>query len=203
MTLTTWHTDRYGRRFHRNRRVPGPRILVTLGLALGLAACSSTPEPERKGAPPIPTGQRAMVFEGRVEGVAVTLPYYLFIPHDYNRATGPLPVMLFLHGAGERGRRPEEGPRPWTAAARGALGPLSFHRGVAPLSRGGALEPGDPRGAPRRRDGPVVDGSRPGLCDGALHGRRRDLGPGPARSRPVRGHRAHLRIPARGGLFAH
>ncbi|MEP0844662.1 MAG: prolyl oligopeptidase family serine peptidase [Phycisphaerae bacterium] len=72
--------------------------LLPLGLA-GLFALvvAAADEPS---APPV--GQRAQVLEKQV---TVRFDYLLYLPKDYNEdATKKWPMILFLHGAGERGR---------------------------------------------------------------------------------------------------
>ncbi len=36
--------------------------------------------------------------------VPINMPYLVVLPHGYGRRPGPLPVILYLHGGGERGR---------------------------------------------------------------------------------------------------
>ena len=69
-----------------------PRWLPLLSVLM-LAACASTPDSARGH------------FESRAVKVDGQTAYYqVFIPAESARATGPLPVVLFLHGSGERGR---------------------------------------------------------------------------------------------------
>src|SRR5690606_34122293 len=68
------------------------RWLPLAALLMFVAGCASTPE-------------AAM---GRFEARTVTVDgrtstYQVFIPAPATRSTGPLPVVLFLHGSGERG----------------------------------------------------------------------------------------------------
>ena len=53
-------------------------------------------------APQDANGQREQCFEGDIQ-VAVKLPYLLYLPEDYGKDRKAWPLMLFLHGAGERG----------------------------------------------------------------------------------------------------
>lgn len=50
----------------------------------------------------VQTGQYAQALEP-VEGQHKGIKYLLYIPEDYAKAKKPWPVVLFLHGAGERG----------------------------------------------------------------------------------------------------
>jgi predicted peptidase len=50
----------------------------------------------------IKTGQHAMVFEKEIVKKA-ELEYWLYLPADYLKADKEWPMMMFLHGAGERG----------------------------------------------------------------------------------------------------
>jgi predicted peptidase len=56
-----------------------------------------------------PTRYLNLTTEGRIEAAGVTLPYRLFSPQG---ATGKLPLVLVLHGAGHRG---EDNRKPWYA----------------------------------------------------------------------------------------
>lgn len=69
------------------------RLTVAATLLMSLAGCATTPDPTA----------------GRFESRSVTVDghvsrYQVFVPADTLRAAGPLPVVLFLHGSGERGR---------------------------------------------------------------------------------------------------
>jgi predicted peptidase len=69
-------------------------------MLLSLVGCGS------RGAAPVQRGQHAYVFE---RGGQRRLNYLLFVPEDYGK--GPRkkwPLILFLHGIGERGDGPEE-----------------------------------------------------------------------------------------------
>jgi len=66
-------------------------------LAAGLAAWAATLPPSE-----VKTGQYAQTFETTVTK-KVSLQYLLCIPEDYAKAKDPWPLVLFLHGAGERG----------------------------------------------------------------------------------------------------
>ncbi|MDR6093543.1 prolyl oligopeptidase family serine peptidase [Stenotrophomonas sp. SORGH_AS_0321] len=69
------------------------RLTVAATLLMSLAGCATTPDPTA----------------GRFESRSVTVDghasrYQVFVPADALRTSGPLPVVLFLHGSGERGR---------------------------------------------------------------------------------------------------
>jgi predicted peptidase len=70
--------------------------ILLAGLLLGLAACT-TIKPAPAGSP----GQTAQVFEHRE---TLKADYLLFLPAGYGAEPGKRwPLILFLHGAGERG----------------------------------------------------------------------------------------------------
>jgi predicted peptidase len=70
--------------------------ILLLGLLLGLAACSAI-QPAPSGQP----GQTAHVFDHKE---LLQANYLLFLPAGYGtEATTRWPLILFLHGAGERG----------------------------------------------------------------------------------------------------
>ncbi len=78
--------------------------VICLVLAVVLAGCETTvSKPVQK--PAIQTGQQAMTF---AKQVSVEMPYLLFLPEDYSRAEKKWPLILFLHGAGERGENLEK-----------------------------------------------------------------------------------------------
>lgn len=69
------------------------RFTIAATLLMSLVGCATTPDPAA----------------GRFESRSVTVDghvsrYQVFVPADAVRAAGPLPVVLFLHGSGERGR---------------------------------------------------------------------------------------------------
>jgi predicted peptidase len=70
--------------------------IVLFALLLGLSACSTT-----KNIPATKPGQTARVFEHQE---VVKADYLLFLPEGYGaEASKRWPLILFLHGAGERG----------------------------------------------------------------------------------------------------
>ena len=75
------------------------RLLVCLG---GLFACVAVAAPVRAGEPQ-PGQQQPQKLKKQVVR-EVTLDYLMFLPQDYGKEQGKKwPLMLFLHGAGERG----------------------------------------------------------------------------------------------------
>jgi len=91
-----------------------PCGLVTLALTVCAAACINSP---RDAAPRSPTGflDRATIYQG------ATYRYQVYVPPDYT-PDRPWPVILFLHGAGERGT---DGLRP---THTGLAGAIRWHR---------------------------------------------------------------------------
>ena len=71
--------------------------VVALAFAAIAAGCAVA---ARKA--PVPTGQSAQALEATEAGKPA-LKYLLYIPEGYNEAKRPWPLVLFLHGAGERG----------------------------------------------------------------------------------------------------
>lgn len=74
--------------------------------SLGLSACASegqpTGAPRADGPLPAPGTQAARQFRRDIRR-QVDLPYLLFLPRGYDAAREPWPLLLFLHGSGERG----------------------------------------------------------------------------------------------------
>jgi predicted peptidase len=71
-------------------------VILCLGLAALMAGCGG------KALKPAVTqpGQQAMYFEKQV---SVSCHYLLFLPAEYGKGGKKWPLILFLHGAGERG----------------------------------------------------------------------------------------------------
>lgn len=65
--------------------------------ALFYMGCSSTKQTQRES-----TGQQAKTFSKEIKK-KVEMNYFLYLPKNYNSAQEKFPLMLFLHGAGERG----------------------------------------------------------------------------------------------------
>ena len=68
------------------------RLAILLPLLLLLAACASLPE-----------HARGHFVNRRIERDGSSMPYQVFVPATTAHAPGSLPVVLFLHGSGERG----------------------------------------------------------------------------------------------------
>jgi len=76
--------------------------LVTLaGFAARLAAEEQAPKAPAE--PPAAGKQVPQALEKTVDGKALALNYLLYLPKDYGKKGEKWPVVLFLHGAGERG----------------------------------------------------------------------------------------------------
>jgi len=70
---------------------------------------TATPTPEPPAATPAQTGQQAYTFERESATGKVRLHYLLFLPQDYQEEIGKRwPLILFLHGLGERGDNLED-----------------------------------------------------------------------------------------------
>lgn len=72
---------------------PLTRLALALALPALVAACASLPD----------AGQGRFVARS-IELEGTRMPYQVFVPAASARRSGPLPVVLFLHGSGERGR---------------------------------------------------------------------------------------------------
>jgi len=76
--------------------MPRVRLAVLSAAFLALAFSALT-----RAAEPVEVGQHAKTFEKQI---VVKLNYLLFVPEDYNKDQDKkVPLMIFLHGAGERG----------------------------------------------------------------------------------------------------
>lgn len=95
---------RPGRPLPPDALTPTLRLLFLALLATSLLGCRSTPAPQpATPAPPRPTGQTAEHFEGRIER-PVRLAYLIHRPAaPAPNPTRAWPLLIFLHGAGERG----------------------------------------------------------------------------------------------------
>jgi len=76
-------------------------MLLTVACLVAMAGCALA-GPKRIPAAEVKTGQYAQVLETKGAG-AVRIQYLLYVPQDYAKAKEPWPLVLFLHGAGERG----------------------------------------------------------------------------------------------------
>jgi predicted peptidase len=72
-------------------------MIVVIALALAVSGCAS----ERAGVP-VQTGQFGQSFS-RQALVTLSANYLIYVPEQYNERRQRWPLVLFLHGAGERG----------------------------------------------------------------------------------------------------
>jgi predicted peptidase len=86
------------------RHTIGPRLLRTVAwLALAGASMSGCASRRATAADTaFQEAPRQQTFTGRVTR-DVALPYTIFFPHSYTSSGEPAPLLLFLHGMGERG----------------------------------------------------------------------------------------------------
>jgi len=83
----------------KEMRIGSTRIILAVILAALGAGCASAGKRCRSL-----TGQTHRLFKGTTEsGRPVKMPYLLYLPTGYEESTQRWPLMLFLHGAGERG----------------------------------------------------------------------------------------------------
>ncbi len=71
-------------------------------------SCSTTPKPEAQTAPPAvkapsPLDDERFAFKTFTDPALGRLPYRLRLPSNFDSKKGPYPLLIFLHGAGERG----------------------------------------------------------------------------------------------------
>jgi len=100
--------------------------LLVLSLACLIAACGcAVAGAKRMPAANVKTGQYAQVLQTKA-AASGRIAYLLYIPPDYAKATEPWPLVLFLHGAGERGEDLEKVKKhgPPKLAARGKQWPF-------------------------------------------------------------------------------
>ncbi len=72
---------------------------IALVLAMGASSCSTLPGKGTSAAPAMQTPQQ---FKKKISRTA-QLDYLLYLPERYQKSGDKWPLMLFLHGAGERG----------------------------------------------------------------------------------------------------
>lgn len=68
--------------------------IFIFGLLLFFAGCATTAQ--------LKTGQHPYAFTKKITK-EITLPYLLYLPENYTHENKAWPLMIFLHGAGERG----------------------------------------------------------------------------------------------------
>ncbi len=79
-------------------------ILLTLGLFLVLATALQAADPADPAGPSEQAEQSVTIAVGEGDDAKkVEMRYLLFVPKDYDKDGRAVPLMLFLHGAGERG----------------------------------------------------------------------------------------------------
>lgn len=77
-------------------------LLWLIMMALVLVSCSQTEKIKMKSDLVLPPGQHSHVFEKTITKT-VRCQYLLFLPQGYGQKKQRWPMILFLHGAGERG----------------------------------------------------------------------------------------------------
>ena len=108
-------------------------ILVLIVLSVFIPGCHKPQTPTAN-----PSGEAAML---QPQSLSTTITkhiessYLLYLPPDYEAFDTPWPLVLFLHGIGERGSDPEhgQGPRPGPAHRTGPKLPCR-HR-LPPMPR--------------------------------------------------------------------
>ncbi len=82
------------------------RSIAVMSLFCCLLGCLGIPKDrsvDAAGSVPVPTGQHTHQFETEIRKT-VKLGYWLYLPEDYNQDPNKKwPLILFLHGSGERG----------------------------------------------------------------------------------------------------
>lgn len=88
------------------------------------------------GSPIIKTGYTSHKF-AEVKPLKLSCNYLLYLPEDYGKPGKTFPVILFLHGSGERGCKPEtlKGFGPFTQAANNSSFPFIVIGPVCPPKR--------------------------------------------------------------------
>ncbi len=77
-------------------------IAVLAGLCVAVAGCTESEKKSAKSEPVVTLGQHAQHFEAEITK-KVECDYLLYLPEGYKPGGKKWPLMLFLHGAGERG----------------------------------------------------------------------------------------------------
>ena len=155
--------------------------LLTAAALLALAACAQAQPTANSNS--ARSTQMAKQFQfTRTERVKVN--YLLFLPKGYDaKAEKRWPMMLFLHGAGERGHGHLEGgdARP-AQDCRRAPG-LPVYPRLAPVPGKPASGPGTSAGAAGRCHRELCRGHEPALPDRPEHGGLRHVGSRPELTR--------------------
>lgn len=77
-------------------------LMCFVSVLLFLIGCAQMEEAKIKPDPVLPPGQHPQVFEKKVTKTN-RCEYLIFLPEDYGKINKEWPMILFLHGAGERG----------------------------------------------------------------------------------------------------
>jgi predicted peptidase len=82
--------------------MPKPHfVFLAVALSIALSGCSTLPMDQEDI--PTPAMQKAQRFQKKITRTA-KLDYWLYLPKDYStKSAKSWPLMMFLHGAGERG----------------------------------------------------------------------------------------------------
>lgn len=88
--------------------MPRASCHIRYGWGIAIVVWSVSVKPVNAGE--VPVGQNAQVFESMVSQT-LQCNYLLFIPQAYHRDDSDWPLILYLHGAGERGDDPNLIPR--------------------------------------------------------------------------------------------
>src|SRR5215469_16184260 len=86
--------------------VPFPRVLAaSLCIACGLFPLAGrATEPRNHPLPPSPPAQESGFLNRKIEGKGATYRFQGYVPEDFRRDEHkPWPILLFVHGRGERG----------------------------------------------------------------------------------------------------
>lgn len=116
-------------------------LLAMIGvLSAGLLATAAWPLVAKWMNRPRPGVQVVSRYEtaGETRGVPIAVDYLLYLPEEYNRDRRLWPLVLFLHGAGERGTDVMEvavGGPPWLVAEGGELPVILVSPQCAPKQR--------------------------------------------------------------------
>lgn len=77
-------------------------VMFIVSMALFLIGCAQMEKTKIKPDPILSPGQHPQAFEKKIIKT-VRCKYLLFLPEDYGKINKQWPMILFLHGAGERG----------------------------------------------------------------------------------------------------
>jgi len=77
-------------------------LMCFVSMLLFLMGCAQMEKVKIKPDSVLPPGQHPQAFEKKITKT-ISCDYLLFLPEDYVKINKPWPMILFLHGAGERG----------------------------------------------------------------------------------------------------